>query len=81
MLFARGVTQYTIALNLMLMLKVVVMFLIGIILGLVREPHPYKTYCYYPLYKSLPHILQRKGYIDLCESWRNRTVTPFGRSS
>ena len=31
---------------------------------------PYKTYCYYPLYKSLLQILQRNGYLELCEKWR-----------
>ena len=37
-----------------------------------KKNYPYKTYCYFSLYKSLSHLLQRKGYIDLCESCRNR---------
>ena len=36
--------------------------------------YPYKTYCYYPLHKSLPRILLRKNYLELCEKWRDRTV-------
>jgi len=35
---------------------------------------PFKTYCYYPLYKSLPQILQRSSYLELCEKWRSRVV-------
>ena len=34
--------------------------------------YPYKTYCYYPLHKSLPRILLRKNYLELCEKWRDR---------
>ena len=36
--------------------------------------YPYKTYCYYPLYKSLPQILQQRNYLELCEKWRDCTV-------
>ena len=36
--------------------------------------YPRKTYCYYPLKCSLLNILQRKGYLRLCEHWRTREM-------
>ena len=35
---------------------------------------PVKTYCYLPLKTSLLNILQRKGYLSLCEQWRTRDI-------
>lgn len=35
---------------------------------------PRKTYCYHPLKSSLLNILQRKGYLSLCEQWRTREI-------
>jgi len=33
-----------------------------------------KTYCFSPLKTSFMNILQRKGYLDMCEHWRNRVL-------
>ena len=33
-----------------------------------------KAYCFSPLKTSFMNILQRKGYLDMCEQWRNRVL-------
>ena len=33
--------------------------------------HPYKTYCYYGLKKSLQKLLQLPEFVTLCEKWRS----------
>lgn len=36
---------------------------------------PFKTYCYMPIKNSLQELLNRPGFQDACERWRNRKVT------
>ena len=36
--------------------------------------YPYKTYCYYPLSKSISSVLSQQDLMDQCEHWRNRVI-------
>lgn len=36
--------------------------------------YPRKTYCFNSIQNSLINILNRKGYLDLCEHWRSRNI-------
>lgn len=37
---------------------------------------PKLTYCYRSVIQYLKELLMRPGFIDKCESWRNRNITP-----
>ena len=41
-----------------------------------KKLYPIKTYCYCSLRNSLSEILGRKGFLEKCELWRTREVTP-----
>ena len=38
------------------------------------DVEPFKVYCYKSLRKSIEQLIKRKGFIEKCESWRNREV-------
>lgn len=38
--------------------------------------YPFMTYCYLGLEVSMQTFLNRNGFLDCCEEWRNRAVTP-----
>ena len=39
-----------------------------------KEYYPYKTYCYYPLSKSISSVLGQQDLLDRCEHWRKRVI-------
>ena len=39
-----------------------------------RKFYPLKSYCYYPIVKSLSAILNRQNLIEQCEHWRARAI-------
>ena len=36
--------------------------------------YPYKSYCYYPLSKSIACVLSQQDLLDECEHWRNHVI-------
>lgn len=39
-----------------------------------KKYYPYKSYCYYPLSKSISSVLGQNDLMDQCEKWRMRTI-------
>jgi len=39
-----------------------------------KKYYPLKTYCYYPLSKSISSVLGRNDLMEQCEKWRMRTI-------
>ena len=39
-----------------------------------KKYYPYKTYCYYPLSKSILSVLGQQDLLDRCEHWRKRVI-------
>ena len=39
-----------------------------------KKYYPYKTYCYYPLSKSISSVLGQHDLLDQCEHWRKRVI-------
>lgn len=39
-----------------------------------KKFYPLKSYCYYPIVKSLSNILNRQSLIEQCEHWRSRSI-------
>jgi len=39
-----------------------------------KKFYPIKSYCYYPLVKSMSSVLSQHNLIDQCEQWRSRNV-------
>ena len=39
-----------------------------------KKYYPYKTYCYYPLSKSISSVLGQQDLLDRCEHWRKRVI-------
>ena len=39
-----------------------------------KKYYPYKTYCYYPLSKSISSVLGQHDLLDRCEHWRKRVI-------
>ena len=40
-----------------------------------KKYYPCKTYCYYPLSKSITNVLCQQSIMDQCEHWRNRVIS------
>lgn len=45
-----------------------------VILKADRKFYPLKTYCYYPLVKSLSNVLNQQNLMEQCEHWRTRVI-------
>ena len=42
---------------------------------------PFKVYCYQSLQNAVQKLVKRKGFIELCEMWRNREIPRFEQLS
>ena len=45
-----------------------------VILKADKKFYPLKTYCYYPLVKSISNVLMRQNLMEQCEHWRTRAI-------